>query len=92
VDSKDLQLEQKDLGEMGQCLNAALFIVDRLIEELREEEGLLENDPQIGQLFSHLTNHLSKIDRMIKGRNSRVGDLIEQAHQKEKGSSHSSLR
>ncbi|MNS62740.1 hypothetical protein D3C72_958120 [compost metagenome] len=90
MEPKDIQQERQYLDEMGQTLNSALFIVDRLIEEIREEEGRLDNDPQIGRLFTHLNIHLGNIDRMIRRRHDRLGDLLNEERKKEKGSLHSS--
>ena len=86
MEQKEIQQERQYLDEMGQTLNSALFIVDRLIEEFREEEERLENDPQVDRLFAHLSVHLGNLDRMIHRRHDRLGDLLKEEHKKEKGS------
>ena len=90
MEQKEIQQERQHLDEMGQTLNSALFIVDRLIEEFREEEGRLEDDPQVDRLFSHLSVHLGNLDRMIRRRHDRLGDILHEERKKEKGSLHSS--
>ncbi|MNK08092.1 hypothetical protein D3C87_260180 [compost metagenome] len=69
--------EKVFLHEMELELNCALFIVDRLTEEIKEEEGRLEDDPEAERFFQHLSEALSKIDRMIKRRHNQLHDFLE---------------
>jgi len=73
----DLYQERSFLHDIGTSLNAALFIVDRLTEELREEEGRLENDPELTRLYQHLANYLVKVDSMIRNRQTYSSELLQ---------------
>ena len=73
----DLYQERSFLHDIGTSLNAALFIVDRLTEELREEEGRLENDPEMTRLYQHLANYLVKVDSLIKNRHTYSSELLQ---------------
>ncbi len=93
AEPQDLARERAFLHEVGTSLNAAMFIIDRLIEELKEEEGRLENDTEIERLFNHLANHLVKIDQQAKTRHTFLSELLNEEIEKEKrkrGLSHSS--
>lgn len=72
-----LHQEKVFLHEMELELNCALFIVDRLTEEIKEEEGRLENDPEAERFFQHLSDSLTKLDRMIKRRQTQLHDFLE---------------
>lgn len=73
----DLYQERSFLHDVGTSLNAALFIVDLLTEELREEEGRLEDDPEITRLYQHLAFYLVKIDNLIKNRHTYSSELLQ---------------
>lgn len=71
--------EERDfLHEVGTSLNAALFIIDRLIEEIKEEEGRLEIDLETEKLFHHLATYLEKIDRLVKTRKTNLSELLDE--------------
>lgn len=76
--------EKEFLHDVGVSLNAALFIVDRLIEEIKEEEGRLETDAEVEKLFHHLANYLVKIDKMVKTRHSHLAEVLSEELTKEK--------
>lgn len=76
--------EKEFLHDVGVSLNAALFIIDRLTEEIKEEEGRLETDAEVEKLFNHLANYLIKIDRLVKNRHSHLTDVIAEELKKEK--------
>lgn len=79
--------EREFLHEIGTSLNAALFIVDRLTEEIKEEEGRLETDAEVEKLFHHLATYLVKIDKLVKVRNTDLSLLLEEEIAKEKAES-----
>lgn len=81
---KSTYQERAFLHDIGSSLNAALFIVDRLIEELKEEEGRLETDAEIEKLFHHLANYLVKIDSLVKARSNTLSELLDEEIQREK--------
>ncbi|WP_415061630.1 hypothetical protein [Bdellovibrio sp.] len=81
---RKLYQERDFLHDIGVSLNAALFIVDRLTEEIKEEEGRLETDAEIEKLFHHLANYLVKIDGLVKTRNTHLSELLDEEIQKEK--------
>lgn len=76
--------ERDFLNKIGVSLNAALFIVDRLIEEIKEEEGRLETDAEIEKLFRHLADYLIKIDGLVKNRHSHLSKVLDDAIKLEK--------
>nr|BFD66863.1 hypothetical protein HAGR004_18850 [Bdellovibrio sp. HAGR004] len=80
----ELDRERAFLHEIGVSLNGALFIIDRLIEELKEEEGRLETDSEIERLFSNLASSLVKIDYQIKARHTLLSELLNEQIQIEK--------
>lgn len=80
----ELDRERAFLHEIGVSLNGALFIIDRLIEEIKEEEGRLETDSEIERLFSHLASSLVKIDYQIKARHTQLSELLNEQIQIEK--------
>ncbi|MGZ3775407.1 MAG: hypothetical protein ACXVCY_08090 [Pseudobdellovibrionaceae bacterium] len=86
MDGAQLQLYQERdfLNQIGVSLNAALFIVDRLIEEIKEEEGRLETDAEIERLFRHLADYLIKINVLIKGRHTHLSEILDEAIKNEK--------
>lgn len=84
---RQIYQERDFLHNIGVSLNAALFIVDRLTEEIKEEEGRLETDAEIEKLFSHLAGYLLKIDKMIKSRNTHLAEILDTEIEKEKGDS-----
>ncbi|MGZ3818723.1 MAG: hypothetical protein ACXWRZ_18825, partial [Bdellovibrio sp.] len=62
-DTQHKLIQERDfLNQIGVSLNAALFIVDRLVEEIKEEEGRQETDSETEKLFRHLATYLVKID------------------------------
>ncbi len=81
---RQLYQERDFLHDIGVSLNAALFIVDRLTEEIKEEEGRLETDAEIEKLFHHLANYLVKIDKLVKTRNTHLSELLDEEIRKEK--------
>lgn len=81
---RQLYQERDFLHDIGVSLNAALFIVDRLTEEIKEEEGRLETDAEIEKLFHHLANYLVKIDKLVKSRNTHLSELLDEEIKKEK--------
>lgn len=84
AEPQELNRERAFLHDVGVSLNAALFIIDRLIEELKEEEGRLENDSEIERLFNTLATHLVKIDQQVKSRHTLLSELLNEDIQKEK--------
>lgn len=77
--------EERDfLHDIGTSLNAALFIIDRLIEEIKEEEGRLEIDVETEKLFHHLATYLEKIDRLVKARRTLLSELLDEEIRLEK--------
>lgn len=84
---RQIYQERDFLHNIGVSLNAALFIVDRLTEEIKEEEGRLETDAEIEKLFNHLAGYLLKIDKMIKSRNTHLAEILDTEIEKEKGDS-----
>lgn len=69
--------EREFLKDIGQCLNKALFIIDRLTEELREEEGRLDDDPEIHRLFLHLNSHIQRVEGLIKDRHGHLSKVLD---------------
>ena len=85
--------EREFLRDIGQCLNKALFIIDRLTEELREEEGRLDDDPEIHRLFLHLNSHIMRVEGLIKDRHGLLSKLLdEELHPEKKIKKESSSR
>lgn len=79
-DTHDRLYRERDfLNQVGVSLNAALFIVDRLTEEIKEEEGRLETDAEIEKLFRHLAEYLIKIDGLVKDRHSHLSEVLDEA-------------
>lgn len=74
-----LYQERDFLNQVGVSLNAALFIVDRLTEEIKEEEGRLETDAEIEKLFRHLADYLIKIDGLVKNRHTHLSEVLDDA-------------
>ncbi|MEK2688739.1 hypothetical protein [Bdellovibrio sp. GT3] len=74
---RELYKETEFLHEVGTNLNAALFIIDRLIEEIKGEEGRLETDSETEKLFHHLASYLNKIDRTVKERRTNLSEILE---------------
>ncbi|HWU44939.1 MAG TPA: hypothetical protein VN132_15910 [Bdellovibrio sp.] len=70
--------EREFLHEVGVSLNAALFIIDRLIEEIKEEEGRLEIDIETEKLFHHLATYLGKVDRLVKARRTHLSEMLDE--------------
>ncbi len=89
---RQMYQERDFLHDIGVSLNAALFIVDRLTEEIKEQQGKLETDAEIERLFHHLANYLVKIDRLVKSRNTHLSALLDEEIQREKGASRLSPR
>ncbi len=89
--SHQLYQERDFLHDIGVSLNAALFIVDRLTEEIKEEEGRPETDAEVEKLFHHLANYLVKIDSVIKARQTHLSELLDEEIQKRKKRSHGGL-
>ncbi len=75
--SGQVDIERDFLKEVGYSLNSALFIIDRLSEELRKEDGLLENDPEVGRLFVHLISNLEKVDSLVKDRRQYLSEKLD---------------
>lgn len=85
--------EREFLRDIGQQLNKALFIIDRLTEELREEEGRLDDDPEIHRLFLHLNSHIGKAEELIKNRHGQLSEELDlELHPEKKIKKESSLR
>ncbi|MBO9665184.1 MAG: hypothetical protein J7501_00015 [Bdellovibrio sp.] len=80
----EIYKETEFLHEIGVNLNAALFIIDRLIEEIKEEEGRLETDSETEKLFHHLATYLNKIDRTVKSRRGHLSEILEEERRSEK--------
>lgn len=74
---QEVYKETEFLHDVGANLNAALFIIDRLIEEIKGEEGRLETDSETERLFHHLATYLNKIDRTVKSRRTHLSELLE---------------
>ncbi|WP_413557000.1 hypothetical protein [Bdellovibrio sp. HCB209] len=74
---RELYKETEFLHDVGTNLNAALFIIDRLIEEIKGEEGRLETDSETEKLFHHLATYLNKIDRTVKSRRTHLSEVLE---------------
>lgn len=70
--------ERDFLNQMGVSLNAALFIVDRLVEEIKEEEGRLETDAETEKLFRHLAGYLIKLDTLVKSRHTHLSEILDE--------------
>nr|WP_295899272.1 hypothetical protein [uncultured Bdellovibrio sp.] len=85
-----LYQERDFLHDVGVSLNAALFIVDRLIEEIKEEEGRLETDAEIEKLFHHLASYLVKVDKLVKTRHTHLAEVLDEEIKKEKESQRNS--
>ncbi|MEK2645510.1 hypothetical protein [Bdellovibrio sp. BCCA] len=85
-----LYQERDFLHDVGVSLNAALFIVDRLIEEIKEEEGRLETDAEIEKLFHHLAGYLVKVDKLVKTRHTHLAEVLDEEIKKEKESQRNS--
>ncbi|WP_413574459.1 hypothetical protein ACLVWU_09545 [Bdellovibrio sp. HCB290] len=73
----ELYKETEFLHDIGANLNAALFIIDRLIEEIKGEEGRLETDSETEKLFHHLASYLNRIDRTVKDRRTHLSEILE---------------
>ncbi|MFS4459925.1 hypothetical protein [Bdellovibrio sp. HCB2-146] len=84
--------EREFLYKVGFTLNKAMFIIDRLMEELREEQGKLENDPEVERLFSNLSTHLSEVDTLVKSRHHNLSEVLDEEHRREKKTKGSSSR
>ncbi len=84
VPSTNLHNEREFLHDVGASLNAALFIIDRLIEEIKEEEGRLEIDVETERLFHHLATYLEKIDRLVKARRTHLSEILDEEIRLEK--------
>ncbi|WP_374033096.1 hypothetical protein ACES2I_09485 [Bdellovibrio bacteriovorus] len=84
ADAQELSRERAFLHDVGVNLNGALFIVERLIEEIKEEEGRLENDSEIERLFNNLATRLAKIDSQVKSRHGFLSELLDLEIQNEK--------
>jgi hypothetical protein len=85
--------EREFLRDIGQYLNKSLFIIDRLTEELREEEGRMEDDPEIHRLFLHLNAHILRVEGMIKDRHGLLSEILDQElHPEKKIKKESSFR
>lgn len=85
--------EREFLRDIGQCLNKALFIIDRLTEELREEEGRLEDDPEIHRLFLHLNSHVQRVEGLIHARHVELSKVLDdELHPEKKIKKESSVR
>lgn len=92
-DNERLFEEREFLRDVGQSLNKALFIIERLTEELREEEGRLDDDPEIQRLFLHLNAHIGKAEGLIKNRHGQLSaELDLELHPEKKIKKESSLR
>jgi hypothetical protein len=91
---QDQIFEERDfLRNIGQHLNKALFIIERLTEEIREEEGRLEDDPEIHRLFLHLNTHITQVENSIKDRHGMLSRVLdEELHQDKKIKRESSSR
>ncbi len=81
---RELYKETEFLHDVGVNLNAALFIIDRLIEEIKGEEGRLETDSQTENLFHHLATYLNQIDRTVKNRRTHLSEILEAERRAEK--------
>ena len=76
--------ERDFLHDVGAALSAALFIVDRLTEEIKEEEGRLEIDVETEKLFHHLATYLNKVDSLVKNRRTHLSELLDEELRLEK--------
>lgn len=81
---KNIYQERAFLHDVGVSLNSALFIVDRIIEEIKEEEGRLETDAEVEKLFHHLASYLVKIDNAVKSRNTDLSTILDEEIRREK--------
>ena len=77
-DKDSMYQEREFLHEIGVSLNAAQFIIDRLIEEVKEEEGRLETDVETEKLFNHLATYLNRIDSLVKNRRTHIAEIIDE--------------
>lgn len=82
---RNLDQESAFLHDIEVPLNAVLFIVDRLTEELKEEEARLENDVEIERLFDHLAGYLAKIDQVVKNRRTEISSALDEKVPNKKG-------
>lgn len=82
--NEGLHKEREFLYEVGTSLNSALFIMDRLIEEIKEEEGRQDADIETEKLFLHLATYLEKINKLIKTRSSYMAEQIDEEIRMEK--------
>jgi len=73
-----LQMEREFLYEVGTSLNSALFIVDRLVEEIKEEQGRLEIDLETEKLFLHLSNYLESVNHLVKARSNLIAEILDE--------------
>ncbi|MNL42874.1 hypothetical protein D3C87_1653590 [compost metagenome] len=89
---EQLSEEREFLYKVGFTLNKAMFIIDRLMEELREEEGRLENDPEVEKLFAHLSTHLGEVDTLVKSRHHHLSEVLDEEHRRDKKTKGSSSR
>lgn len=64
--------EKEFLHQVSHSLDSALLIVNRLIEEFKEEEGRLEDDLKIECQFNHLQENLEYLVRATKAREQRL--------------------
>ena len=74
---QNVYLERDFLHNISTSLNAAVFIVDRLTEEIKEEEGRLETDSEIERLFGHLASYLTHIDKLVKSRKTHLAEVLD---------------
>lgn len=74
---KDLYQERSFLHDLGTSLNASMFIVDRLTEELREQQEQVENNPEVDRLLHHLASYLLKVDALIESRHTHLSELLQ---------------
>jgi hypothetical protein len=70
--------ETEFLYEVGTSLNSAMFIVDRLIEEIKEEQGRLEVDIETEKLFLHLSTYLEKTNQLVKQRSGLIAEILDE--------------
>jgi hypothetical protein len=73
-----LQMEREFLYEVGTSLNSALLIVDRLVEEIKEEQGRLEVDLETEKLFLHLSNYLESVNHLVKVRSNLIAEILDE--------------
>lgn len=79
-----LKMEREFLYEVGTSLNSALFIVDRLVEEIKDEQGRLEADLETEKLFLHLSNYLESVNHLIKARSNLIAEILDEEIRREK--------